>query len=101
MVVAALGLASMLAGCATQKASPSDGSSFQITADNRLIYDTNAPAGVAYNLKIYVVTRGDTLKIIATKFNTSIDNLCLLNPDMNPKRLRVWQKILVQAEPAK
>jgi LysM repeat protein len=51
------------------------------------------PAGVA----TYVVQRGDTLRIIANKFGTTVENLLRLNPDIrNANLIYVGQVINVQ-----
>jgi LysM repeat protein len=51
------------------------------------------PAGVA----TYVVQRGDTLRIIANKFGTTVENLLRLNPNIrNANLIYVGQVINVQ-----
>ncbi len=52
----------------------------------------NLPAG----LSTYVVQRGDTLKIIAARFGTSLESLLALNPQIyNPNLIYVGQVIRV------
>jgi LysM repeat protein len=43
----------------------------------------------------YKVQRGDTLESIAEKFNTTVEALIGLNPDIDPLALRPGQKIRV------
>lgn len=43
----------------------------------------------------YKVQRGDTLESIASKFNTTVEALIELNPDIDPLALRPGQKIRV------
>jgi LysM repeat protein len=43
----------------------------------------------------YRVRRGDTLETIAARFNTSVERLRELNPDIDPLALRPGQRIRV------
>jgi LysM repeat protein len=43
----------------------------------------------------YRVQRGDTLESIAAKFNTTVERLSELNPDIDPLALRPGQRIRV------
>jgi len=45
--------------------------------------------------KSYRVKSGDTLESIAAKFNTTVDDLITLNPDVDPLALSPGQKIRV------
>jgi LysM repeat protein len=45
--------------------------------------------------KIYRVKRGDTLESIAAKFDTTVDDLLQLNPNVDPLALSPGQKIRV------
>jgi LysM repeat protein len=45
--------------------------------------------------KIYRVKRGDTLESIAAKFDTTVDDLLQLNPNVDPLALTPGQKIRV------
>jgi LysM repeat protein len=45
--------------------------------------------------KSYRVKNGDTLESIAAKFNTTVDDLLALNPDVDPLALSPGQKIRV------
>jgi LysM repeat protein len=45
--------------------------------------------------KTYRVKNGDTLESIAAKFNTTVDDLLTLNPDVDPLALSPGQKIRV------
>jgi peptidoglycan DL-endopeptidase LytE len=52
----------------------------------------NMPASSSY----YTVQRGDTLKKIAVKFNTTLDNLVTINPNItNPNKIYVGQVVRV------
>jgi LysM repeat protein len=46
----------------------------------------------------YTITRGDTFYSLARRFNTTVDRLRDLNPDVNPGRLLLGQQICVPAE---
>jgi LysM repeat protein len=45
--------------------------------------------------RFYRVKSGDTLESIAAKFNTTVDDLLALNPDVDPLALSPRQKIRV------
>jgi LysM repeat protein len=45
--------------------------------------------------KLYRVRRGDTLESIAAKFDTTVDDLLQLNPNVDPLALSPGQKIRV------
>jgi LysM repeat protein len=45
--------------------------------------------------RFYRVRSGDTLESIAAKFNTTVDDLLTLNPDVDPLALSPRQKIRV------
>jgi LysM repeat protein len=45
--------------------------------------------------QIYRVRRGDTLESIAAKFDTTVDDLYRLNPDIDPLALSPGQRIRV------
>lgn len=45
--------------------------------------------------KRYKVKRGDTLESIAAKFDTTVEHLIELNPDIDPLALRPGQRIRV------
>jgi LysM repeat protein len=45
--------------------------------------------------RIYRVRRGDTLETIAEKFDTTVDDLLRLNPDVDPLALSPGQRIRV------
>jgi LysM repeat protein len=60
---------------------------------------TSTPTGetttTAGSRRRYKVQRGDTLESIAEKFNTTVEALVELNPDIDPLALRPGQKIRV------
>jgi LysM repeat protein len=52
---------------------------------------TTAPANARY----YVIQSGDTLGAIASKYNTTVDQLLTLNPQIDPSALQPGQRIRV------
>jgi LysM repeat protein len=52
---------------------------------------TSAPANAQY----YVIQSGDTLGAIAAKYDTTVDQLLTLNPDVDPSALQPGQRIRV------
>jgi LysM repeat protein len=52
---------------------------------------TSAPANAQY----YVIQSGDTLGAIASRYNTTVDQLLTLNPDVDPSALQPGQRIRV------
>jgi LysM repeat protein len=52
---------------------------------------TTAPANAQY----YVIQSGDTLGSIASKYDTTVDQLLTLNPDVDPSALQPGQRIRV------
>jgi LysM repeat protein len=59
--------------------------------------DTTTTAGTTTSKKkkLYRVKAGDTLESIAAKFDTTVDDLLALNPDVDPLALSPGQKIRV------
>lgn len=51
---------------------------------------TPVPAGETYEIQA-----GDTLEIVAGKYDTTVEQLLTLNPDVDPVALQVGQKIRV------
>ena len=56
---------------------------------------TTAGTTTSKKKKIYRVKAGDTLESIAAKFDTTVDDLLALNPDVDPLALSPGQKIRV------
>jgi LysM repeat protein len=51
---------------------------------------TEAPGG-----EYYVIQSGDTLGSVASKYDTTVEELIRLNPDVDPTALRIGQRIRV------
>jgi LysM repeat protein len=58
--------------------------------------DTGAAAAPAGPKRFYRVRPGDTLESIAEKYDTTVPDLLVLNPDIDPLALRPDQRIRVQ-----
>jgi LysM domain len=53
-------------------------------------------ATVAGEGKVYEIEAGDTLETIAAEFDTTVERLLTLNPDLDPVALRIGQEIRVE-----
>jgi LysM repeat protein len=53
---------------------------------------TTTPAGAEF----YVIQAGDTLAVIADQHDTTVEQLLVLNPDVDPVALTVGQRIRVK-----
>jgi N-acetylmuramoyl-L-alanine amidase len=53
---------------------------------------TTNPAGAEF----YVIQAGDTLAVIADQYDTTVEQLLVLNPDIDPVALTVGQRIRVK-----
>lgn len=53
---------------------------------------TSGPAGARF----YVIQAGDTLAVIAEENDTTVEQLLVLNPDLDPVALTVGQRIRVK-----
>lgn len=62
-----------------------------ITLTDSATVSTTAPANAQY----YVIQSGDTLGGIASKYNTTVDELLTLNPGVDPSALQPGQRIRV------
>jgi LysM repeat protein len=62
-----------------------------ITLTGSATVSTTAPANAQY----YTVQSGDTLGEIASKYNTSVDELLTLNPGVDPSALQPGQRLRV------
>ena len=81
----------LMAGCATDRQAQTQ----SIREDAALLSATNALPGSTYDLRVYVIAKGDTLARIAHKFGISIADLKAINPGLNTTRLKVGQKIRI------
>ena len=53
---------------------------------------TTVPAGAEF----YEIQSGDTLAVIADQYETTVEQLLVLNPDIDPVALTVGQRIRVK-----
>ena len=53
---------------------------------------TTDPAGAEY----YEIEAGDTLAVVADRFDTTVEQLLVLNPDVDPVALTIGQRIRVK-----
>jgi LysM repeat protein len=81
----------LMAGCATDR----EAQTRSIRSDVTLLSATNALPGSTYDIRVYVIAKGDTAARIARKFGISIANLRAINPDLDTARLKIGQKIRV------
>jgi LysM repeat protein len=57
---------------------------------------TTVPTGTAAAAEYYVIERGDTLASVADQYGTTVEQLLVLNPDVDPVSLTIGQRIRVQ-----
>jgi LysM repeat protein len=53
---------------------------------------TTSAAGAQY----YKIRAGDTLAVVAEQYNTTVEQLMVLNPDVDPVALNIGQRIRVK-----
>ena len=63
------------------------------TTEKRTTGTTTAPAA---NAEFYEIQAGDTLAVVADDHNTTVEQLMVLNPDIDPVALRIGQRIRVK-----
>jgi LysM repeat protein len=63
------------------------------TEKQRTTGTTTAPAA---NAEFYEIQAGDTLAVVADDHNTTVEQLMVLNPDIDPVALRIGQRIRVK-----
>ena len=86
IVVVASFFALIFTGCATNRES--------VKNDNFLLH-TNVAPGETYDVRIYVVERGDTIAKIARKFQITIADFEAANPNLNPLKLKIGQEVRI------
>jgi LysM repeat protein len=85
-------------GCATQ--SPTTLSFYPADPSERRQFlarsiPADASRGSTYEVRVYIVTRGDTMAKISEQFRLTSDQLTALNPGMNWLRLKIGQRVVV------
>ena len=94
IIVPAL-LALVVVGCATDRDEQIQQQTRNIRRGTFLLSATNAEPGSTYDLGVYVVARGDTIAKIALQFQIPIRDFMAINPDLDPTRLVIGQKVRV------
>ena len=56
---------------------------------------TTAPVTSAAEPEFYVIEAGDTLESVADQYGTTVEELLVLNPDVDPVSLTIGQRIRV------
>ena len=82
-------------GCATDRDARLQQQTQSIRRGAFLLSAVNAEPGQTYELGVYVITRGDTVIKIARDFQISIRDFMAINPDLDPTRLVIGQKVRV------
>src|SRR5579862_9026744 len=96
LVIVSLALSALfMAGCATNREAQTQ----SIRAGASLLSTTNAVPGSIYEVRVYVIERGDTVVKIARKFQISIADFETINPGLNPTRLKIGQEVRVSEKP--
>jgi LysM repeat protein len=71
-----------------------------VYAGQRLVIPTSASAPSVGNTSIYIVRRGDTLRILAARYGTTVSYLASLNGLRNPNFIWVGQRLRVPSSSA-
>ncbi|MHB1243165.1 MAG: LysM peptidoglycan-binding domain-containing protein [Gaiellaceae bacterium] len=64
----------------------------ETTASTETTGTTADPAGAEF----YEIEAGDTLAVVAERFDTTVEQLLVLNPDVDPVALTIGQRIRVK-----
>lgn len=92
MLIVSVALSALvMAGCATERQAQTQ----SIREDAALLSATNSLPGSTYDLRVYVIAKGDSVARIAHKFGISIADLKAINPGLNTTRLKVGQKVRI------
>jgi LysM repeat protein len=87
-------------GIASTDTKPQTSLSNSSPVTQKSVVKTQAPK-VSDSGKTYVVAKGDNPVTIAKKFKVPYDDLVALNHIDDPRKLRIGQKLLIPAKPAK
>lgn len=118
--VAAIVIALLAQGCKREPTPPVDPAQPQVPADtNTPVFDTNTAPGIVTasntvpvpvpvpepvpvpvpvpTAQEYVIQKGDSFSTLAPKFHISVKALQEANPNLNPTKLQIGQKIMIPA----
>jgi LysM repeat protein len=65
------------------------------TTSTKLVLTGTTTATTPANARYYVIQSGDTLGAIASQYDTTVEQLLTLNPDIDPSALQPGQRIRV------
>ena len=65
------------------------------TTTTKLVLTGTASTTTPANARYYVIQSGDTLGVIASHYDTTVEQLLTLNPDVDPAALQPGQRIRV------
>jgi LysM repeat protein len=57
---------------------------------------TTTAATTTVEERFYTIEAGDTFATVAAQFDTTVEELIILNPDVDPRSLRIGQRIRVE-----
>ena len=66
------------------------------TVDEPAATTTAATTTAASGAEFYEIQPGDTLAVVAEEFDTTVERLLVLNPDLDPVALTIGQRIRVK-----
>jgi LysM repeat protein len=66
------------------------------TAQQRPATTTGPATTAAPSAQFYVIREGDTLADVAAEYDTTVEQLLVLNPDVDPVALTIGQRIRVR-----
>jgi hypothetical protein len=84
----------VISGCSTHPAK--QGTQPDALGPPHLLSTTEPRLGRAYELGVYVIQRGDSVPVICKRFQISVRDFMVMNPELAPTRLRIGQQVRIR-----
>jgi LysM repeat protein len=97
LVAATIAILIVRAGLSDEQAAPPTTSAATTTVEGPARTTTAAGTTTAASgAEFYEIEAGDTLAVVADRFDTTVEQLLVLNPDIDPVALTIGQRIRVK-----